>query len=251
MCPVGSQLFPGLFPSNIVCHCLLMETADRLVLVDTGLGLMDLAHPSKLGANGRLLRPGLDPHFTAFEQVKSKGFSPKDVTDIIPTHLDLDHAGGIQDFPSARVHVDRKELAAARARKGILGHGRYRPHQLPGTIQWREFETPAAVNWNGFGATQSLADLPAGILLVSLPGHTAGHTGVAVKEGERWHLHAGDSYYHRAELKAKGAPRGLGFFQRFVHEDYAKARETQVKLAPLQSQLNLFCAHDPDELAAQ
>ena len=40
MCPYGGYLWdgmtPGLGPATIVCHCLLIEAADSLMLVDTG-----------------------------------------------------------------------------------------------------------------------------------------------------------------------------------------------------------------------
>ena len=46
MCPYGGYLWdgmtPGLGPATIVCHCLLIEAADSLVLVDTGFGLGDV-----------------------------------------------------------------------------------------------------------------------------------------------------------------------------------------------------------------
>src|SRR5207253_11423315 len=50
-CPLGGALFDGrsLGPlGQIVCHCLLIETdAHGLVLVDTGYGLRDVAHPHR------------------------------------------------------------------------------------------------------------------------------------------------------------------------------------------------------------
>jgi glyoxylase-like metal-dependent hydrolase (beta-lactamase superfamily II) len=39
------------------------------------------------------------------EQVKQLGFSPRDVRHIVLTHLDSDHAGGLENFPEAHVHV--------------------------------------------------------------------------------------------------------------------------------------------------
>ncbi len=37
--------------------------------------------------------------------MKRLGYSINDVRHIILTHLDLDHAGGLHDFPNAAVHV--------------------------------------------------------------------------------------------------------------------------------------------------
>src|SRR3954447_11026301 len=84
MCPIGRRLVNGtggLFQrARLVCHCLLVETRDGLALVDTGIGLGDIATPDRLG--GRWLRqtaPRLDPAETAVQQVKALGYSPKDV----------------------------------------------------------------------------------------------------------------------------------------------------------------------------
>ncbi len=52
-CPLGGRLMDGrsdgiLERGSLTCHCLLVETADSLVLVDTGMGLRDVADPQGL-----------------------------------------------------------------------------------------------------------------------------------------------------------------------------------------------------------
>ncbi|WP_051484150.1 MBL fold metallo-hydrolase [Rhizobium sp. CF080] len=42
---------------------------------------------------------------TAAWQIQSLGYPARDVRHIVLTHLDFDHAGGIADFPRARIHV--------------------------------------------------------------------------------------------------------------------------------------------------
>jgi hypothetical protein len=55
MCPIGRRFVNGtgsIFQrARMVCHCLLVETNDGLALVDTGIGLDDIARRG-LGANG-------------------------------------------------------------------------------------------------------------------------------------------------------------------------------------------------------
>jgi len=111
--PLGS--FGGrVAPPRIVAHCLLVERPDGLTLVDSGLGRDDIARPSRLGRPFvSALRPALVEAETAAAQVVALGHRVEDVTDIVLTHLDLDHAGGIPDFPHARVHVYGGELDAA------------------------------------------------------------------------------------------------------------------------------------------
>lgn len=44
------------------------------------------------------------------------------------------------------------------------------------------------------------------IYLVPLFGHTLGHCGVAIQNGERWLLHVGDAYYLKVELSMDDHP---------------------------------------------
>ncbi len=60
-----------------------------------------------------LIRPRLEVAETALRQIADLGFRIDDVRHIVPTHLDLDHAGGLADFPEATVHVHAAELRAA------------------------------------------------------------------------------------------------------------------------------------------
>ena len=57
-------------------------------------------------------------------QLEALGHDPADVRHIITTHLDLDHAGGIGDFPEAQIHLFASELAEARS-PGLLERARY------------------------------------------------------------------------------------------------------------------------------
>ena len=248
MCP---RLARGL---EMVCHCLLVETErDGLILVDTGLGTGDLADGGR--RLGRmflgLVGPRLDPAEPAIERVRALGFAPEDVRHIVVTHLDLDHAGGIGDFPWATVHLHARELAAARARASFLERHRYLESQFAAHASWQEYSDEGD-DWHGMRGIRLLDGLGDSIALVPLFGHTRGHTGVAVKKGERWLLHAGDAYFHRRELEsASGAPAVLRWFQRVVEIDGPARRGNQDRLRELAgggAPVDIFCAHDPVEL---
>src|SRR5262245_20277012 len=132
----------GLFEAGVmVCHCLLVETEDGLVLIDSGLGSADIADPvGSLGARFvRLTRPRLDPQETAVRQVARLGYRPADVRHIVLTHLDLDHAGGISDFPSATVHVHAREHDAAMRRGTPRERARYRPNHWAHGPTWATY----------------------------------------------------------------------------------------------------------------
>lgn len=237
---------------HIVAHCLLVERADGLVLVDSGLGTTDLAESQRLGRAWRsAMRPSLNPDETAVAQVRALGYEAADVTDVVLTHLDLDHAGGVGDFPRARVHVYDTELEAARDPRGSE-HGRYLP------VQWSDADlVPHHVpdggdGWFGFESVSVVAD---DVLMVPLHGHSRGHAGVAVRDGARWVLHAGDAYFAAGEQETPpSCPRRLRAVQRIIAQDndarVANADRLRSLAADHGDEVTVFCAHDHSELMA-
>ncbi|HUO74372.1 MAG TPA: MBL fold metallo-hydrolase [Solirubrobacteraceae bacterium] len=254
ICHPGGRFWDGragvLRTARLVCHCLLLEAEDGLVLVDTGLGTADLAHPRRrLGPLWLAYsRPLLDPGQTALAQVRRLGFAAVDVRHIVLTHLDLDHAGGLSDFPSAQVHVLDVEHAAAMQPPTTKEKRRYRQQQWEHQPRW-VIHGGRGEQWMGFDAVAAIND----VLLVPLHGHTRGHAGVAVRVGEQWLLHCGDAYYFHAEIDPEpSCPRGLGAFQRLVAVDDRARRHNQARLRELRlshgPEIRLVCAHDPLEL---
>ncbi|PWV71049.1 metallo-beta-lactamase superfamily protein [Nocardia neocaledoniensis] len=184
---------------GLVDHCLLIETARGLVLVDTGFGSADVADPARLGWSRRLFRPRLDPRVTARSQIESFGYRDTDVTDIVLTHLDYDHAGGLADFPAARIHVHGPELRAAQSPRWAE-RPRYRPAQWEHGPRWVVNEAEGSDTWFGLDAVRALPGLGTDILVVPLYGHTRGHVGVAVNTPAGWLLHAGDALLTTRDL---------------------------------------------------
>lgn len=195
----------------LVSHCLLVETKSGLVLVDTGLGLQDIENPARsLGSGFMILaRPRLDPEETAVRQVERLGFSRSDVRHIIVTHLDLDHAGGMSDFPEAQVHLLNSEYAAAIAPTTFKDRYRYRASHWEHGPSWVLYKVQRE-RWFGFECVRQMQGLPPEILLVPLEGHTRGHAGVAVYSQGSWLLHAGDAYYFRLGDGPSPATRSSG-----------------------------------------
>ena len=99
--PIGTNLMKGILPKKIVCHCILFDISGRLVLIVTGFGLEDVNSYFRLGPLGLFLGFKRNKAQTAISQIEKLGYKPDEVTDIIMTHLDLDHAGGLADFPNA------------------------------------------------------------------------------------------------------------------------------------------------------
>jgi glyoxylase-like metal-dependent hydrolase (beta-lactamase superfamily II) len=82
---------------ELAMRCLLIETADRLILVDTGIG----------NKNQNQFIRFFSPKNTGLliDNLTSKGFSTSDVTDVILTHLHFDHAGGAVRYDENNVLI--------------------------------------------------------------------------------------------------------------------------------------------------
>lgn len=258
-CPLGGRLMDGRTRSivqrgQLACHCLLLETEQGLVLVDTGFGLRDVHDPA-----GRLSKfflglvsPAFREEMTAIRQIERLGLGPGDVRHIVLTHLDFDHAGGLDDFPHATVHLLRAERDAAAEQRTWLDRQRFRPQQWSTSAQWRVHDFAAAEAWMGFDAVRPVPELD--VLLVPLIGHTWGHAGVAVRHDGRWLLDAGDAYFFHREmdLERPTCTPGLRFYQWMMEKNRRSRLRNQRRLRELRLErggvVEIFCSHDVVEL---
>ena len=264
-CPLGGALFDGRSTGllgHLVCHCLLIETdAHGLVLIDTGYGLRDVAAPHQR-PRPRITLPWrmmlnirLRETDTAIRQIEALGYHSSDVRHIVATHLDFDHAGGLEDFPNALIHVMAREYDDATGpHVGIVARNRWRSRQLNDVENWRRYGARGEP-WFGFDAVRDLEGLPPELLLVPLPGHTWGHAGVAVRRDDgRWLLHAGDAYFYRGEMRQaqRRCTPGLRAYQRLMEVDAVSRMGNQERLRMLsidhRDEVDVTCAHDPVEL---
>jgi glyoxylase-like metal-dependent hydrolase (beta-lactamase superfamily II) len=253
MRPYGGRLWdgetPGLGPAHLACRCLLAETEAGLVLVDTGFGLDDVARPVPRLSRAFYIadRVHLEADETAVSRLRRLGFDPRDVRHIVMTHLDFDHAGGLTDFPEAQVHVHAREVAASRRRDTPIARGRYRPGQLAHPLLEYGAEGEP---WFGLPTVRGLQGLPPSIFLVPLPGHTAGHCGVALDTGDGWVLHAGDTIFMHSELEQPlRMPPLVSAYANVMQVD----REARLRSRRLLQELardhaeevTILCTHDP------
>ena len=256
MCPYGSKLITGqgglLARGEIIAHVLLIETADALVLVDTGLGTGDVADPKRLGVPFRtLVRPICDGSETVIARMHELGLDPRDVRHVVATHLDVDHAGGLPDFPDAEVHVFRPEMEAA-LNPTWRERERYVRAQFEHGPRWAAHEV-AGDEWFGFEGVRPIPGLDPDVVLIPLVGHSRGHSGVAVRDGDSWLLHCGDAYFNRGEKQTPpSCPPGMRAFEALVGFNGPVRRQNQERLRELArehgDEVRLFSAHDAVEL---
>lgn len=245
----GTMNTPG---ARMVCHVLLLELDNALVLVDTGFGVQDCRDPGRVGLFRHAIRPVFQTSETAVHQISELGFRPSDVRHIVLTHFDFDHIGGLADFPDADVHVTAAEARGAVHAPSLRERLRYRSVQWAHGPKLVEHDA-AGESWRGFARAKPLDAIGEGVVLVPMPGHTRGHAAVAVQTGdqagERWVLHCGDAFYHSGTLDRSGVPLMLRTYEGMFAFDRRQLRDNQERLAELYERgepgLTIVCAHDP------
>ena len=229
------------------CHCVIFRIGEQIVLLDSGFGTREMLEPNRLLGDDALFKLGhvIDLRLTALERLKARGIRPEQVSDIILTHFDNDHAGGVHDFPNAIVHVSKEELDGYDSTRP---RGPYKPYQLSHQTKFKTYESTGE-RWFDLEARslQLSQDLEA--KLVPLPGHTSGHCGVAYRENGLWSLHAGDAYFD-SNIHFQEYPPGLPLeiaFQTSASERQASLRKLRTLKAAHGQEVNLFCTHDQQE----
>lgn len=237
------------FGIALLCHVLLVETDDGLVLVDTGFGIQDCLDPGRVGLFRHVLRPAFLQAETAARQIEQLGYRTSDVRHIVLTHFDFDHIGGIADFPEAHLHVTAAEargaIHAPAPRATAISTRTVGPRPEAGGARSRR-GTLARIRIG-----QTLDSIGTGVVLVPMPGHTRGHAAVAVDAGHRWVLHCGDAFYHRGTLDGRfRVPFVMRAEEKLLSYNRNQLRDNQARIVELHRRhdpdLLIVCAHDPD-----
>lgn len=79
-------------------RCMLIETSDRLILIDTGIG-----NKQSEKFFGYYYLQGIK---TLTDALEEKGFTPDDITDVFLTHLHFDHCGGVIQWDSKKERLE-------------------------------------------------------------------------------------------------------------------------------------------------
>jgi glyoxylase-like metal-dependent hydrolase (beta-lactamase superfamily II) len=165
----------------LALRCLLVETPDALVLIETGLGNKEEAKFRDICGVDNAASRGSGAPDRLQEAVRLAGFSPEDVGVVVNTHLHFDHAGGntFRDaegrvrlaFPNARYHVQRGEWDWAH-RDNERTRASYLPDNYVPVMEAGRLEL-----------VEGAAEIVPGIATLPTPGHCPFHQSVLVRSG--------------------------------------------------------------------
>jgi Zn-dependent hydrolases, including glyoxylases len=201
-------LLTGKPPLLVPCPAFLIRHPSAgMILVDTGL------HPSiatdprenfgKLGA--RFSGPTLEQGADVPAQLRKRGLDPGEIPIVVMTHLHMDHASAISEFPKSTFVVSETEWEAAATDSRPLLNG-YRRAHYDYAFDYRtvDFDRGGIDSYATFGRTFDLFD-DGSVRLAFSPGHSAGHMCVIARLRDRDFVIGGDAMYTYRQLEG-GAP---------------------------------------------
>jgi glyoxylase-like metal-dependent hydrolase (beta-lactamase superfamily II) len=220
-------------------YAFVVEHPEGVIVVDTGEsagasvpGYFPRWHPVFRFA----VREQVSPEQEIGPQLERLGIRPSDVRTVVMTHLHTDHAGGLHHFPDTEILVARSEIEYA---GGVRGRLRAYPNK-----RWPDWFDPTPIDLDSepFGPfPQSMRLTAAGdVTLVPLPGHTPGHIGVMIEDGDHSVFLAGDSSYTQ-DLLLRGKVAGVGSDEEAERVTHRRIREYVAKNPTV-----YLVAHDPE-----
>jgi N-acyl homoserine lactone hydrolase len=186
---------------------LIRHPSAGAILVDTGL------HPSvatdgqeNLGRlAARFGKPALEPGKDVPAQLRARGLDPGEIPVVVMTHLHLDHASAISEFPNSTFVISEVEWEAATIGPKPSLNG-YRRAHFDYAFDYRtvDFDRGGIDSYSSFARCFDLFG-DGSVRLAYTPGHSAGHMSVIAHLAERDFVIGGDAVYMQAQLEG-GAP---------------------------------------------
>ena len=203
------------------------------VLIDTGLHPSVAVKPAaSLGRLGTLAFRDIqmDPGQALPAQLRERGIEPSSVRNVVMTHMHIDHASGISEFPDATFVLSRAEWDAATSQGQTHG---YVTRQFDHAFDYRllDFEESGERGPSSFSGFARSFDLfgDGSVRAVYTPGHTLGHMSVVVRTAGGEVLVAGDAIYLRGNLDDTHLPHRTEddhLYRRSLREMQQYVRET-------------------------
>jgi len=180
-----------LSPTNVVLeqNALVLNTGDKLVLIDTGMGASPMFGPT----TGKLLN-----------SLKSAGIDPKDIDAVVLTHAHCDHCWGImaddgtRQFLNAQIYMSQADLDYwTDESKLSMKDPAYMKPFVEGA---RKNLLP---NRDRIVFVKDGQEFLPGIQAISAAGHTVGHTVYMITSGGQSLCAIGDTTHHQVLLFEK------------------------------------------------
>jgi glyoxylase-like metal-dependent hydrolase (beta-lactamase superfamily II) len=166
-------------------NALVLNTGDKLILFDTGLGTLDLFGPT----TGKLMN-----------SLKQAGINPEDIDAVVMSHAHIDHCGGCMADDGSR-HFPNAEYYITEADYKFWTDETKVPEQFKVFLETaRKNLTPNLDRLHFFKDGEEI--LP-GIQAIYAPGHTVGHMVFMIDQGGQQLCYIGDLAHHPALLLEK------------------------------------------------
>jgi glyoxylase-like metal-dependent hydrolase (beta-lactamase superfamily II) len=217
------------------------------VLVDTGLHPSVAAKPSENMGRipARFTRPHVEPGQDLPAQLRERGIEARELPMVVMTHLHLDHASGISEFPNSTFVVSAPEWHAATTDSRPLLRS-YRPAQYDYVFDYRtlSYAGERIASYSTFGRTFDLFG-DGSVRLAFTPGHSAGHQSLIARLRDRDLVIAGDAIFTLGQLgDAPEPPRPLD------RHTWRRSRQELALFARQYPQAVIVPGHDPEHWAA-
>jgi N-acyl homoserine lactone hydrolase len=228
--PFESLKTTGLFTARskgwlwVPCPAFLITHPNAgAILVDTSLHSSIAAEPSENFGRlaSRFARPRIEPGKDLPSQLRERGADPRSIPLVVMTHMHMDHASGMSEFPSSTFVLSSTEWTAATTGSRPLLRG-YRPEHYDFAFDYRvvDFDGPRVDSYSTFARTFDLLG-DGSIRLAFTPGHTVGHMCVLARLKDRDFVIAGDAVYTRRQLEggpAQPRPQDPHLWRRSLQE---------------------------------
>ncbi|EOQ95419.1 metallo-beta-lactamase domain protein [Leptospira wolbachii serovar Codice str. CDC] len=165
-----------------------------------------------------------DPGQDFRSQLIKLGKNPDSLRDILVSHFHPEHVGAVEEFPKARIVVDRREVKHGNESPNY----NYVKNEYDGVLNWYQIDFSQT---DKFGSFEGYYDLvgDGSIIILSTPGHTPGHISVLVNLESGPVLLTGDMAW--TEYNIRSASIGLPF----ISSDGEAARRSLGQLLAFQS----------------
>jgi glyoxylase-like metal-dependent hydrolase (beta-lactamase superfamily II) len=166
-------------------NILVLNTGDRMVLFDTGLGSLKLFGPT----TGKLM-----------STLKQAGIDPKDIDAVVMSHAHIDHLGGCmaddgsRNFPNAQYYITQSDFDFWTDEKKVGPDLK---------VFWETAMKNLAPNRDRIVFIKDGQDFLPGIQAIAAPGHTVGHTIFMISSGGKQLCYIGDLTHHPVLLMEK------------------------------------------------